>query len=239
MDQLINQEFFQFVLNQFLAIDKDLIPWKLTSSYCYNYPHYIHIKYSDVKKYNNLIKNTKISEIDTSLYLQKSEIYFYRQCDCGLTKHIRTSFDIDFLDQELPHLKKLTLSYMNHQSDLKMGSILSKLNNLEYLDLGINTYVPNYTFKNLNKLKTLYLRNNCNTAEIFQFLPNLETVQIGYEIESNLFYIKLKHIPAYITKIIQNGYSYNCPMKGWYARDGCEPLYQHEEYSIMIRAEKK
>lgn len=238
MKDLSHKEFFQFILNQFLAIDKDLIPWKLTCSYCYNYPHNIHIKYIDTKKCKNVLENTKIVEIDTNLYLERTYVYFHKQCDCGLGDHIKTSFDIDFLDQDLPYLKTLKLSFMNHSSDLKMGSILSKLTSLTYLDLGINTHVPDYSFRRLKNLKVLYIRNNSNTAGIFHYLPNLHTIQIGYDVDSNICYIKPKHIPDYVSNIIQIGYSYECPINGWEARDGCEPMYQHETYSTIVRPEK-
>lgn len=238
MNSIINQEYFHIILNQFLAIDKDLVPWKLTCTYCYYYQHNIYINYIDVKKCKNVLEYTNVVEIDTNLYLQKTSIYWFRQCECGLTDHIQTSFDLDFLDQDLPHLKTLKMSYMNYPSDTKIGYIISKLTSLEYLDLGINTYVSNYTFKDLTNLKVLYLRNNYNTSDIFNYLPKLETIQIGYDIDINMFYIKPKYVPDYIKKIVQNGYSYECPVKGWQDRDGCEPLYQHEEYSIIIRSER-
>lgn len=238
MNTLVNQEFFQIVLNQFLAIDKDLVSWKLTCTYCYDFIHDIHITCIDVKKCKTVLNNTKIVEIDTTMYAHKKNIWWVRPCECGLTDHMSNKFDLDFLDGNLPDLKVLKLSYMNHSSDLRVGAIVAKLTSLEYLDLGINTYVSNYTFKDLSNLKTLYLRNNCNTSEIFDYLPKLGTVQIGYEIDSNMFYIKPDHVPDRISKVIQNGYSYDCPVRGWQARDGCNPLYQHEEYSIILKSKK-
>lgn len=238
MNFLIHQEYFHVTLNQFLAIDKDLIPWKLTCNACYYYPHNIHIMHCDVKKCKNVLKNTKIIEIDTRLYLEKTNIYWFIECECGLSNHIITSFDLDFLSQDLPDLKILKMSYMNYSSDIEISSIVSKLTTLEYLDLGINTHLANYCFENLTNLKVLYLRNNCNTSEIFKYLPNLHTVQIGYEIDRNIFYIQPKQIPQYVTKIIEIGYSYECPVRGWQDRDGCEPLYQHEEYILILKPEK-
>jgi hypothetical protein len=238
MNKLIFQDFFQIILNDFIVNDRELIPWKLTCLYCYYYIHNINILCIDIKKCKNILNYTKIIEIDTNFYINKTNIYFYKDCECGLSDHILTSFDINFLSQDLQHLKVLKLTHMNYPNDNKLGHLISKLTSLEYLDLGINTYINDYSFKNLKNLKLLYLRNNTNTSSIFRYLPNLKIIQICFDIDSNMYYIDPSEIPSSISKIIQNGYSYDCPINGWKIRDGCEPLYQHEEYSIVIKSEK-
>jgi hypothetical protein len=107
------------------------------------------------------------------------------------------------------------------------------LTSLEFLDLGMYSNITNKGLKKLTNLKILYLRNNWDvTSNIFKYLPNLHTIQIGYETRTESYCsIKPDEIPNSVSSVICFHYEeISCPYD-----IECDPLYCAEIFYEFIR----
>lgn len=225
MNQLIRNEYFHIILNQFLAIDKDLIPWKLTCKYTYYYIYDIYV--NDVNILGEIIKYINPISINTYKYIYSLPTLGRKLCKCGLNMRLTNVFDFKKFNT-LHNLKELHLCY----SPITDKHI-SYLKNLEFLDLGMHSHVTDKGLKKLTNLKILYLRNNWEvTKEIFKYLTKLHTLQIGYETYSDKYCsVKPDEIPKTINRVICSKYEdIECPYNV-----ECDPLYCIEVSSKIIR----
>lgn len=223
MNNLVKQEYFQIMLNQFLAIDEDLISWKLTCRYCYYHIHFIYVmKTVPIHIY----KYTIPVVIDTTNYVTSIPTLNRKLCKCCLNMKLINTFNFDNITN-LSHLKGLYLNYS--ADDIK----LQKLTSLEVLDLGMYNYFTDHSFKKLKQLKVLYLQNNYDiTADIFKYLPNLTTIQIGFDMYSRSYCsIRLNEVPEYVSTVICTYFDdIICPYD-----DECDPLYHIKKYTVYLR----
>lgn len=227
---IIEHTFIQVEVCKFL-FDYDLIEWKKTCRFSYYFKHDIIINNINATKNKNVLKNTKIKEIDVNNYVSYPDHLSY-DCICGRSKFRVNNFDLNTFQINISYLKVLKLTFMNQLCDKQLGKLVSRCTSLEYLDLGINTYLPDYCFIALTNIKTLYLRNNYNTKAIFQYLPNLRLLQIASDDENILDYIHPEDVPNYVSYLIQIEYSYDCSMG---QTKLCEPYYPYEKKIIILR----
>lgn len=197
MNDLVKQDFFQFVLNQFLVVDEDLIPWKYTNKSCYYYIHDIHITSMNIS-YCDIARFLCPVYIDMEDLLQKQIKIF--------TFHKFHSFD---------HLKYLTIQNIRipHKQ-------LYNMTLLTYLDIGMNSNVTNKDLKKMINLESLCLGNNCHvTKDIFKYLPKLNMIQIGYDECKNMYCsIHPDDIPDSVQDVICSYYQPPYPMEVYVER---------------------
>ena len=230
MNQLLNLDYFQLQINRFIFHDNELLKWKYVCRSNYYYKHNIAIKkLKYYVKYHSL-KYTNIIEIDTSKYVEKYQLFWTKWCPCKLNSLAISYFDFTKFNYNLKHVKKVILANMYFNN----FNIFNAFYFIEYLDLGMNTHIPDNIFKKVPNLKSLYLRNNYNTKEIFQYLPNLQFLQICYIVDDDIYYINLDDIPEKINTIMVESYSNICPIEGRNDRDGCEPISSYlVDYKIV------
>lgn len=225
MNELINRDYFQIILNQFLSIDRELIPWKFVCKKCYYFPHKIHI--SDLNIYKNTITKLLIPvSINTKKFICYNLTMGQEICKCCLNTKITNVCRFNSF-HSIKYIKELRLYYSQITNKR-----LSKMKSLEYLDLGTYSNITNKGLKKLKKIKVLFLGNNSYiTKNIFRYLPNLHTIQIGFDIQNKSYCsICPEEIPKNISNVICNYYKkVNCR----YSLN-CVPLYSIELYCEHI-----
>jgi len=161
MNNLINQHFFHLILNEFITYDSDVIPWKFTCRSIYYYIHVIYIQTYILHCNYYIFPYLKITYVDLTLFYSYDEIpdYTYIEYYNDYTYEfinvnypiLMNYFDYDILSESLTHL---CLYYKNENVT---NELLYRLQNLTYLDLGIDSKVTDFTLPNLERL---YLQNN-------------------------------------------------------------------------------
>ena len=167
MNKIINCEFFQQSLNQFIQLDKDIIPWKYTCSFNYYYTHNIRIESFRLRLEYDIIAYINIVSIDTKKYhaIINSDEYEYvyniKKLTTGnivLTYPVNFIIDFNLFDHRtfmcISNLTYLSL-YVSHPGIYNYH--LQYMTNLKYLDIGMNSNITNIHLPNL---ETLYTRNN-------------------------------------------------------------------------------
>lgn len=173
MNSLIGQEFFQLILNQFLVLDEDLIPWKLTCTDCFYHLHKIHIKSLQFEYGSMILDVVDPVEVNTSKHFDTEEDP--DDSCCGVV-YYHPNFDYRVFNATyFPNITHLTLSFtFTHLRD----DDISCLTSLVYLDLGLYNSFTDAAIKPLKNLESLFLRNNHRiTTSIFPHLPKLTTLQ--------------------------------------------------------------
>lgn len=226
MDNIVYQDYFQFILNQFLVFDKDLIPWKLSCTSCYYYPHKVYISNANVSN-SNIAKFLCPTRIDTRKCTQPIPTLGRTLCKCGLNMKLTNTFNFDNF-HSLKYVEELTLDYSPITD-----SQLSKMTSLRCLDLGTYNNITDEGLKKLTNLEMLFLGNNWYiTKDIFNYLSKLRMIQIGYEVPSQLYCsIHLNEIPDHVQEVICD---YFDELMCIY-EDDCDPLYLVNKSSEQIR----
>lgn len=204
MNSLVGKDFFESILNQFLVLDKFLIPWKLSNFKSFCYFHKIHFENFQFKVESMLLDVVDPISIDTSNIVEceykEDTIRGY-----GCFVYYRPNFETRIFNRlYLPNITHLTLFFTFHHLE---DSHISCLTSLIYLDLGMYNYFTNEAVISLKNLKNLFLRNNSRiTAEIFPHLPKLVMLQLKSDSS-----IRITDIPDTVATVITNVYDTACP----------------------------
>lgn len=198
MNTLIYQDFFQFIINEFILIDHDVIQWKLVCKACFNYIHNVYIKkLCNFDDSNVYLKKINIVSLDLTDHIEKIYDKYYIYVD-----HI-SLFNFDMF--KMYNFKNLYYLKLDNDCCDLYDEHLLYINNLVYLYLGNSKKVTNKGIINNTKLKTLLLgTNSIVDSDIFYYLPNLYSLQISQESP-----ILEKNIPNTVKEVTVLEYVYD------------------------------
>ncbi len=204
MNSLVKQQFFQLTLNQFLVLDKDLIPWKLSCVANFEFVHKIHIENFRPVSGTGILDVIDIVKLDLFKHVTYEPEEEPRS-DCAQF-YINSNFDTGLFDHNFGYLTNLTYLKLHFIWEELEDHHIHHLTSLVYLDIGDYNYFTDDAFENLQSLEVLFLRNNrAISSKVFSFLPNLHTIQI-----SNRSKISIDEIPETVTSVTVDVYDKLC-----------------------------
>lgn len=180
MNNLVKLFEFQFLLNQFIKEDIDLIPWKFVCKSNYNYTHDIELYNYKLSFHSNILYNLNVIKIDTWNFYNNTNDEYINIVNSGnsiITYDLKEPIIYNDFDIRLfiftSNLKHLSLYYEHPEVQ---SYHLSYFNNLEYLDIGMNSSIVSIYVKTLT---TLFLRNNSKIhINDILFMKKLKYLQI-------------------------------------------------------------
>lgn len=180
MNKLIYQQYFQYILNEFIIEDKHIIPWKFVCKANYYYKHRIHIFSYNFSIHYKIFNYLHITLVNTTNYYIKlyTSDYIYIT---DILDYYHTCYDCVIIDYNNDNV------IVDHTHDrLFMVFMKSISHNISYnyFDCNLLPLISN-TLTHL----TIFYEHSKFTNIHLSFLHNLEFLDIGMNSLITDFYL--------------------------------------------------
>jgi hypothetical protein len=179
MNTIIDLPEIQYLINQFIFIDKDLLPWKLTCRTNYYYKHDIVIQHINFPIGHFIYDRANVIKINTENFVNTNdpEEYQFSSFNYRTLLYINNLKSLYIYSMPrikncyLKHITTLEILHLEDSTCITDDSI-SKLVNLVELVLGYSNFITIKSILKLTKLRTLTISGNYDCHPMYTINPN-------------------------------------------------------------------